>query len=654
VSSLNEVSFAGLDARLRAAVQAVAERDPNPLDPYRGLYVSDEQALALAATIPAQPLDLRLQEAADRLGLGGLESEVLAACAAPLLSPTYGRLYAYLHDDVSRKLPSPRLLARLLGGDDVPAAQVLASFDARAPLRAHGAIRLLDEDSTMPLPDRAAALAAPLAAFLLGARLDDVEADRSLVRVDPPRHDVGRAETLARLRAILDAGSALPLVVVGHDAAAVLAAALEEPVLIARAAGVLERGRLADAVVTARLEGRRLCFQGVEELTGADADASAAVIAEHGRPPILLARSATDVAAFGARTLMVVDVPLPNHHERRAAWAAFAGTDQVDDVAAKFRLSLGQIEEAAGVAWLAAAARHAPVPAPDDLDVGARRASSTRLGELAIRLEPSFAWDDLVLPERQQSVLKSISGYLRHRDLVLSDWGYDRTVARTQGLKVLFAGESGTGKTMAAQILARELGLDLFRIDLAAVVSKYIGETEKNLDAIFQAAEGSNAILFFDEADALFGKRSEVRDSHDRYANLEVAYLLQKMECYEGGVILATNFRHNIDEAFLRRLDFVIDFPFPSEDDRRRIWRLLLPDAAPVADDVDVDFLATQFKLSGGSIRNASLMAAFLAADDGHRIDMRHLVRAVALEYGKLGRLTLETDFERFHGMVRE
>ena len=255
--------------------------------------------------------------------------------------------------------------------------------------------------------------------------------------------------------------------------------------------------------------------------------------------------------------------------------------------------------------------------------------------------------------ERQLEVLKSISSYLRHRDLVLSEWGYERTVARNQGIKVLFAGESGTGKTMAGQVLAKELGLELFRIDLATIVSKYIGETEKNLDRIFGAAEGSNAILFFDEADALFGKRSEVRDSHDRYANIEVAYLLQKMEGYAGAVILATNFRQNIDDAFLRRLDVVVDFPFPEAEDRQRIWRLLLPDTAPLDDDIDVEFLAGQFKLSGGSIRNCSLAAAFMAADEGGTIGMRHLVRGVALEYGKQGRLTLESDFERFHELIR-
>jgi SpoVK/Ycf46/Vps4 family AAA+-type ATPase len=309
--------------------------------------------------------------------------------------------------------------------------------------------------------------------------------------------------------------------------------------------------------------------------------------------------------------------------------------------------------DACEIARLSATAHGRERPSREDLDHGAREASSSRLGELAARLAATFGWGDLVLPDRQRDVLQSISSYLRHRDLVLSEWGFERALAGGQGLKVLFAGDSGTGKTMAAQVLARDLGLELFRIDLATVVSKYIGETEKNLDRIFAAAEGSNAILFFDEADALFGKRSEVHDSHDRYANIEVAYLLQKMESYAGAVILATNFRHNIDDAFLRRLDFVIDFPFPEAADRERIWRVLLPAAAPRGDDIDVAFLAERFKLSGGSIRNATVAAAFIAADAGEPIGMRHLVRGVALEYGKLGRLTLETEFERFHEMVR-
>ena len=399
--------------------------------------------------------------------------------------------------------------------------------------------------------------------------------------------------------------------------------------------------------------GGRLCFDGLDDLEPDKHVRVQRLLAARVERTLVCAASPQAVVALGESTAVVVEVPQPSFAERRTAWAATTGIDEVDDVAAKFRLSVGHIGDAAAVARLAAASRGEAVPQQTDLDLGARRASSTRLAELASRLDSPFGWDDLVIADRQLEVLRSISAYLRHRDLVLSDWGYERTVARNQGIKVLFAGESGTGKTMAGQVLARDLGLDLFRLDLATVVSKYIGETEKNLDRVFSAAEGSNAILFFDEADALFGKRSEVRDAHDRYANIEVAYLLQKMEGYPGAVILATNFRQNMDDAFLRRLDVVVDFPFPEPGDRERIWRLVLPDAAPTAADIDVRFLAERFKLSGGSIRNCSLTAAFMAADAGGEIRMEHLVRAVALEYNKLGRLTIEADFEQFFGVIR-
>jgi AAA+ superfamily predicted ATPase len=342
--------------------------------------------------------------------------------------------------------------------------------------------------------------------------------------------------------------------------------------------------------------------------------------------------------------LAVVEVPPPTRAERERAWAALAPGADVADVAAKFRLSVEQIADAAVLASGTARAGGRAVASASDLDHGAREASTRGIGELATRLETRAGWDDLVVPARQRDVLRSISAYLRHRDLVLGDWGYGERIAPAQGLKILFVGESGTGKTLAGRVLANDLGLDLYRIDLATVVSKYIGETEKNLGRIFEAAEGSNAILFFDEADALFGKRSEVRDSHDRYANIEVAYLLQRMETYPGAVVLATNFRQNIDDAFLRRLDFVVDFPFPEVPDRERIWRLVLPSGAPLAPDVDTAALARQFKLSGGGIRNASLAGAFIAADDGGVVTMRHLRQGVALEYAKLGRLTVDTE----------
>ena len=224
--------------------------------------------------------------------------------------------------------------------------------------------------------------------------------------------------------------------------------------------------------------------------------------------------------------------------------------------------------------------------------------------------------------------------------------GFYHKLSLGKGVTALFAGPSGTGKTMAAEIIANELGLDLYKIDLSGVVSKYIGETEKNLDRIFAAAENANAILFFDEADALFGKRSEVRDSHDRYANIEISYLLQKMEEYEGIAILATNLRQNLDESFVRRLAFTVHFPFPDEDSRRRIWAGIWPARTPLAPETDMDRLARRFKLSGGNIKNVALAAAFLAAGDGNLVTMEHLIHATRREYQKMGKVLSKTELE--------
>ena len=637
------VSFALLDARVRAAVEAAIAEDPNPADPLRGLYISDEQALSLAAE-GATPADAQLAEAAVRLRLDALDTAVLGLCAAPELDPRYGRLFAYLHDDVTRRLVSPRLCAELLEGDGVAPADVLGCFGPAGRLHRSGALRLVAGDGTGTLADRAVKVADRLAAFLLGAggAFGQPEAGgTSLRRHDAPATGEDRRPAMEEVRTLLAAGTRLPVVVCGPDAGAVLAAATGRDLLLADVRD-LHREVAADALLAAALEGRTLAWDGLSGLEPAERQQVLRALDEFPERVLLLAGSRREALAVSDRTVLLVDVPMPAFREREAAWARHTGRDDVRDVAAKFRLSVEAIREAAEVARIVG-----------DLDYGARHASSSRLGELATRLPPGHRWDDLVLPARQLELLRGISAYLRHRDQVLSDWGYERTVARTQGLKVLFAGESGTGKTMAAQVLAAELGLEIFRVDLATVVSKYIGETEKNLEKIFTAADGSNAILFFDEADALFGKRSEVSDSHDRYANIEVAYLLQRMEAYPGAVILATNFKRNIDDAFVRRLDFVIDFPFPEAEDRRRIWRLVLPEQAPVDPDVDLDFLATQFKLSGGAIRNCSLAAAFQAADEAGSIGMRHLVRAVAQEYGKQGRLTLEADFERFHQLIR-
>lgn len=273
-----------------------------------------------------------------------------------------------------------------------------------------------------------------------------------------------------------------------------------------------------------------------------------------------------------------------------------------------------------------------------------KAAARPRLDELAERIEPQAVWEDLVLPEAQQQILREIESQVRHSGKVYRKWGFASKGGRGLGISALFAGESGTGKTMAAEVLAGRLDLDLYRIDLSQVVNKYIGETEKNLRRVFDAAEGGGCILLFDEADALFGKRSDVKDSHDRYANIEVGYLLQRMEAFRGLAILTTNLRSALDRSFLRRIRFIVQFPFPGETERKEIWRRIFPKETPL-NGLDYEKLA-RLNVTGGSIRNMALYSAFLAADEDVPVSMKHLLRATRVEFTKLERPLSGTEIE--------
>lgn len=274
--------------------------------------------------------------------------------------------------------------------------------------------------------------------------------------------------------------------------------------------------------------------------------------------------------------------------------------------------------------------------AAEDLWQACREQVGWQLGSLAQRLAPCYTWDDIVLPDNLMRQLREIADQVAARSQVYESWGFGARLPRGRGINALFSGPSGTGKTMAAEILANHLQLDLYRIDLAGVVSKYIGETEKNLRNVFDAAEQSGAILFFDEADALFGKRSEVKDSHDRYANIEIAYLLQRIESYRGLAILTTNMKSALDRAFLRRIRFVVQFPFPDEAAREAIWRRQFPAAAPIG---DIDFPAlSRLQLSGGHIRSVAVNAAFHAAAHQEAIGQDAVIAAARSEFAKLER----------------
>ena len=376
----------------------------------------------------------------------------------------------------------------------------------------------------------------------------------------------------------------------------------------------------------ARLLERESVLSSRAFLLECDADASPTVdvlLSLTGAPLVV---SATEPPALRSSSTLIVDVPRPTAHEQREVWRALAGDEApVDALVAAFDLSLSTIR----TATLAAA--HGPAA----LWAACRAIDRPDLSTHAQRIESGASWDDLVVAQAQRQALGLLAAHARHRVTVFDEWGM--RMGRTSGLgsTAVFGGPSGTGKTFAAEVIANDLGLDLYRVDLSAVVSKYIGETEKNLRRVFDAADHGAAVLLFDEADALFGKRTEVKDSHDRYANVEVSYLLQRMEAYRGLAILTTNMTEAIDTAFLRRVRFLVSFPFPDREMRVELWRRAFPVATPTS-GLDVETLA-QLDLAGGTIRNVAVNAAFLAAESGGVVTMGHVVQAARIESGKLG-----------------
>lgn len=400
---------------------------------------------------------------------------------------------------------------------------------------------------------------------------------------------------------------------------------------------------------TAMLDGRALLLD-CDELDSADAARTTALnrLLQQLNAPLLLTTAGATfrVARQLSRPMLTFDVRKPTVAEQRLLWQSALGklsaklNGHVDTLVAQFNLSASAIRAAsAQILQTTLEDREQEEQAGHDglgklLWDACRVQARPALEDLAQRIEPVADWHDLVLPEPQQQLLHEIAAHVRQRSTVYETWGFSAGSTRGLGISAMFAGASGTGKTLAAEVLAHELRLDLYRIDLSSVVSKYIGETEKNLRRVFDAAEEGGAILLFDEADALFGKRSEVKDSHDRYANIEVSYLLQRMEAYRGLAILTTNLKSALDTAFLRRIRFIVHFPFPDAAQRAEIWRRILPSRMP-SEGLDVQKLA-RLNVAGGNIRNIALNAAFLAADAREPVRMAHMLRAASAEYAKL------------------
>jgi len=656
---------------------------------FRGLYISGEEvAHALSQSPEAMPFAIDpamihcLSDTASgqaspltalirHLGLSQFEADLIILALAPEINLRYEKVFAYLQDDVTRKRPTVELALNLLCSSAEEKLLLRNSFSLESPLFRNGLARLIpDPNQVEP----------PLLAYYL--RLDDqvvrqLLGDPALDSRLAPFCEIVRngeqdasplgAATTHTLAALIQQSrehqQSLRLYFQGADGigkrqtAASLAAASSAELLMLDSARLLEHGSADDLlkvlVRELRMRSPLLYISSLDDVRQVNAAHRLTdlldMIAEYEGVTILAGRSAwvPGTANFGIK---VISFDALAFEESQACWkkelqALDVPLDEreLETLSSRFRLTSAQIKSASASAvlnsrWKAAAGDDSAAPSLEDLCASARGQCGYELGRLAKKIEPNYTWKDIILPPDPTQQLREICAQAEYRQLVFGTWGFDSKLSLGKGLNILFSGPPGTGKTMAAEVIARHLHLDLYRIDLSQVVSKYIGESEKNLDKIFTAAESSNAILFFDEADSLFGKRSEVRDSHDRYANLEVSYLLQKMEEYQGTSILATNLKQNLDEAFMRRLQAVVEFPFPDEQYRTRIWQCAFPTDAPVDADVDFALLGRSIPLAGGNIKNMALAAAFYAASDGESIGLRHLVRAAHREHQKIGR----------------
>ncbi len=628
------------------------------------------QAAALVTQAAQHGIPLRLAQLVDVFALSDFERDALLVCLAPALDLRYEQIFSFLQNDVNRKRPTVNLLLRLLGGAGFARLQYLARFAPDAPLMRHRLLEYVDEPGhgAPSLLAQSLAVDRTVLHWLLGEYHPHTDL-AAHVRLAPPLggHAVREARSLlsAAVQSGVEQAATLTnpiLLLVGADAAAkqlaaqVFAGTLARPLLTVAMDRLMEQGVTAARALQLALRDAHL-NQAVILLTGWDACLHDRITPAHLQDMLFAHPGAVLVASRGhwlpegaerTRPVLTLDFEPPDYALRRRLWTHYLAqqgipAESVDAVAlaAQFTLTTGQIRDAVAGGRDAALRRGTP-PVQADFFAGARLYSGVRLGDMARKITPRYGWDDIILPDDQVQILRELVATVRARAKVLEEWGLGRKLASSHAVTVLFAGPPGTGKTMAAEVIASDLGLDLYKIDLSGLVSKYIGETEKNLERVFSEAQSSNAILFFDEADAIFGKRSGVKDAHDRYANLEISYLLQRMEMYDGVTILATNLRSNIDEAFLRRLQFAVDVPFPDEKQRLRIWETLFPPGVPRSEDVDLPEMARRFKLAGGNIRNILLTAAFLAAESGGVITMQHLLHGARREFQKMGRLVME------------
>ena len=673
---------------------------------FRAKELKSEEIEALERTISRKKaeslkrgIELRLHSLSELFSLTPFETDILLIALAPELDGRFAQLYAYLQNDMTKKQPSVGMLLELLCSGLEEKLEAREYFSPSAPLLGNRLISLVGDgvDANPPLLSRFVKLDERIAAFLLNSDEIDPKIARFSTLVKPVRSFddlIVPADQknclLEAVKRIIEENSRLMFFFYGPSgtgkklAAEACCRELGVNLLLADA-GAFPKGGEGEALNLilreALLQKGAVYLDNFDALWGRsppeqDTDAGLSGSGLSGSnlsglvrqldsftgPVFLSAGQLWEPgSALKNNTIISCAFPLPAFAERKQLWKMClenfensVGEADIEDLAARFRLSGGQIGDAVSTAqgFAASRGRGKAVIATEDLYRACRNRSSLKLNSLARKINPRRKWEDLVLAAPVKEQLEEICAFVRHKETVYSEWGFDKKLSLGKGLNILFAGPSGTGKTLAAEIIAGEVGLDLYKIDLSGIVSKYIGETEKNLKKIFGEAEICNAILFFDEADALFGKRSEVNDSHDRYANIEVSYLLQQMEEHEGTIILASNYKKNLDDAFLRRLQFAVEFPIPDEAARKEIWTGMFPENIRLGEDVDFNFLS-KFKLTGGNIKNIALLAAVLAADGSGIIGMKEILKGLKREFQKMGKICTPADFGAYFELVK-
>ncbi len=597
-----------------------------------------------------------IQTLCRAFGLSDFERDVLLMCAGIELEASFASLCAEAHGDPRRPYPTFSLALAVLPG---------AHWTALTPASPLRRWRFVEVGAGDALTTSALRIDERILHYLTGVAYID-ERLRGLAQPVPATTDLppshrALAGRIAQLWSRSAAGVPPLIQMCGSEHAGKRAIAASACAALGLELHAIRAhdlpGAAAEREALGRLWEREAVLSGVALLIDCDdadgPDGSAAALAFVDSMRAMLFVASRDPLRIRTRLFIRLDVAKPTADEQQVLWhralgpSAQALNGQLQDVVAQFNLGIhGIYAVSAGILTPSVPGEGGPAAVPDVLRgalwEACRAQARPRLDDLAQRIDPAATWDDLVLPGPQRQLLRDIAGHLRRRSLVYDTWGFSAKGARGLGISALFTGASGTGKTMAAEVLAQELRLDLYRIDLSQVVSKYIGETEKNLRRVFDAAEEGGAILLFDEADALFGKRSEVKDSHDRYANIEISYLLQRMEAYRGLAVLTTNMKNALDTTFMRRIRFIVQFPFPDAIQRAEIWRRIFPASTPT-DNLDAEKLA-RLNVAGGNIRNIALHAAFLAADNGEPVRMAHLLRAARSEYAKLEQPLTETE----------